>query len=306
MDIQYDEEKKESCAEEAEEIGKNLADGDDGYESEEEDEEVVDLPSELAAQLDSSTYASEEALQSALDSAGIGDLPIILVKGKPRLIMPSDQHNSFTSEYVSNFAVVWQRWGFASGTHKVHLPNGKSRDPDLSYWGYPRCSRNKVGVWVPAVRGSIPDVVIQFSWKNNQSYEEDAIDDMMNRGLEKDSGAPSTTRPAVGYLIKAKFSKKRTLAGAIKGSKTQDMVGLDIYRLPHGTTITDAKNTTNGAEKWTYSPGGQDRHIVITPAELGIIGIWAMLCGEYRIPVSDIYEEMNSYQKERQNNMLAV
>lgn len=164
MDPQCDEEKKESCVEEAEEIGEKLGDGDD-YESEEEDEEVVDLPSELAINLDS-TYASEEALQSALDNASIGDLPIILVKGKPRLIMKSDQSNSFTSAYVSNFAIDWRNWGIASGTHKIHLPNGKSRDPDLSYWGYPRCSRNKVGVWVPTVRCFVPDVVIQLSWKN--------------------------------------------------------------------------------------------------------------------------------------------
>jgi hypothetical protein len=98
MDLQQDEEKMESCVEEAEEIGEKLGDGDD-YESEEEDEEVVDLPSELAIQLDS-TYASEEALQSALDKAGIGDLPIILVKGKPRLITPSHQHNYFTSLFI--------------------------------------------------------------------------------------------------------------------------------------------------------------------------------------------------------------
>jgi hypothetical protein len=217
MDLQYDEVMKESCVEKAEEIGEKLGDGDD-YESEEEDEEVVDLPSELALQLDS-TYASEEALQSALDNAGIGDLPIILVKGKPRLIMPSDQHNSFTSKYVGNFVFKWGNWGSASGTHKIHLPNGKSCDPDLRYWGYPRCNRSKVGVWVPTVRGSVPDVVIQFSCKNKQSYEDEKIDDMMNRSLEVDGDPLSTIRPTVGYLIKAKFSKKRTLEGAIRAQK---------------------------------------------------------------------------------------
>jgi hypothetical protein len=133
---------------------------------------------------------------------------------------------------------------------------------------------------------------------------------MMNRSLEVDGGPLSTIRPSVGYLIRAKFSKKRPLEGAIKGSKTQDLTGLDIYRLPHGTTIMDAKNATNGAEKWTYSPDSQtdsqDRNIIITPAELGITGIWALVCGGYRIPVSQIYEQMNSYQKERQHDMLAV
>jgi hypothetical protein len=303
MDLQYDEEKKESCVEEAKEIGEKLGDGDD-YESEEEDEEVVDLPSELAILLES-TYASEQALQSALDNAGIGDLPIFLVDGKPRLIMPSDQHNSFTFRYVNDFAIIWRKWGCASGTHKIHLPNGRSRDPDLSYWGYPRCSRNRAGNWEPTVRDSVPDVVIQFSWKNKQSYEDDKIDDTMNLSLEVDGGAQSTIRPAVGYLIKAKLSKKRKLAGAIKGSETQDLIGLDIYRLPHGTTIMDAKNATNGAEKWTYWPGSQDRNIIITPSDLGITGFWALVCGEYRIPVSEIYEELNSYQKDRQLRKLA-
>lgn len=308
MDLQYDEEKKESSVEEAEEIGENLVDdGDD--QSEEEDEEVVDLPSELATALDS-TYPSEEALQYALDNAGIGDPPIIFVKGKPRMIMPSDQHNFFTSQYVDIFAMwsvtTWGRWGFCSGTHKIHLPNRKSRDLDLSYWGYPRCSHNNNGHWVPTVRDSVPDVVIQFSWKNKKSYEEDAIDDMMNRGLETDGGAPSTIRPAVGYLVKVKFLRKRALSGAIKGCKTQDIEGLDIYRLPYGTTIMDAESTTNGAEKWTYFPRGEGLNIVISPAELGITGIWAMLCGEYKIPLSEIYEEMNLYQKDRQRRGLAV
>jgi hypothetical protein len=229
-----------------------------------------------------------------------------LVKGKPRLIVPSDQHNSFTSEYVLDFGIDWRNWGSATSTHKINLPNGKSRDPDLSYWGYPRCSRTKLGNLMPTVRGSVPDVVIEFSWKNNQSYEEEKIDDMMNRSREVDGGPLSTIRPTVGYLIKAKFSKKRTLAGAIKGSKTQDLTGLYIYRLPHGTTITDAKNATNGAEKWTYLPEGPDCAIVITPAELGITGIWAMLCGEYIVPASEVYAKMNKCQKDRQLRKLAI
>ena len=69
---------------------------------------------------------------------------------------------------------------------------------------------------------------------------------MMNRGLETEKGPLSTTRPALGYLIQVLFSKKQTLPGAIsKGSQTQDMEGLDIYRLPHGTTLADARNPTN-------------------------------------------------------------
>lgn len=84
------------------------------------------------------------------------------------------------------------------------------------------------------------------------------------------------------------------------------MVGLDIYRLPHGTTISDAENLTNGAAKWTYKPGGQDCDIAITPLDLGITGIWAMLCGEYRIPASEVYAKMSKYQKDRQLRKLAI
>ena len=71
-------------------------------------------------------------------------------------------------------------------------------------------------------------------------YKEKALNDMMTKGLEQEGGTLSTTRPTVGYLIKVRFSKKRMLAGAIKGDKTQDMLGLDIYRLSHGTTVADA------------------------------------------------------------------
>ena len=37
-------------------------------------------------------------------------------------------------------------------------------------------------------------------------YEEEVLDDMMTKGLEKEAGAVSTTRPSVGYLIKVRFS----------------------------------------------------------------------------------------------------
>ena len=126
--------------------------------------------------------------------------------------------------------------------------------------------------------GSVPDVVIQFSWQNKYKYEEGAIDDMMNRALEKDHGALSTTCPTLGYLIKVKFSKKRTLPGADK--KTQDMEGLDIFRLPHGMTIADACDPNNpNASLYHYVPTGPEYHITITPGDLGITGFWALVCG---------------------------
>jgi hypothetical protein len=175
--------------------------GEEVSESEDDEcEELVVLPPEITKLLGEGdrdrVYESEEELEGVLAEAGVGDLRVVLVGGKPRLVIRSDQHNAITSEYVSEF--TWWgkgRWGFCSGTHKIHLPEGKSRDPDLSYWGYPRCIKNDDGSLKPTDSDSIPDVVIQFSWQNNKQYEVDAIDDMMNKGLESDHGAQSTTRP---------------------------------------------------------------------------------------------------------------
>ena len=156
------------------------------------------------------------------------------------------------------------------------------------------------------IRWTIPDVVIQFCWKNPRSYEEEAIDDMMNRGLEQQKGTPSTDRPRLGYLIKVRFSKKRTLPNAIKGSKTQDMEGLDIYRLAHGTTIADARDPNNpSADHWRYVAGGPDVYITIKPQDLGITGVWAAVCGEYKIKASVLFNGMNEYHTERQSDGLA-
>ena len=123
---------------------------------------------------------------------------------------------------------------------------GRSRDPeDLSYWGYPaRCHKNTDGNLVP-LEGSLPDVVIQFSWKNTVQYEFHAFNDIMNRALEKDHAPVATTRPTLGgYLIKVRFSRKRTLQGAIKGRNTQ---------------VDDALDPNNlNAVHWRYVPGGPD------------------------------------------------
>ena len=311
MDLLVGEEKKDATDATG---GIDERDGERDSESEDEEcQELVDLPPEIAKLVGGDrVYKSEEELQEVLTEAGVGDLRVVLVDGgKPRLVMPSDQHNAFTSEYAVEFInwcnTIWGKWGVCSGTHKIHLPQGKSRDPDLSYWGYPRCSTKKNGSLKLTDEGSIPDVIIQFSWQNRMSYEVEAMDDMMNRGLEKDHGTLSTTRPTLGYLVKVRFSKKRTLAGAIKGSKTQDMVGLDIYRLSHGTTIADAHNVNNpNAEVWHYAPGGPDRFIVISPHDLGITGIAAVLCGEYRIKASELFQSMQQYHTKRQSDGLAT
>lgn len=307
MDIKAEEEKKEGSEKVVRGNDTGSEDG-DGNETDSEDEELEDLPPEIAERLGDSLFDSEKELQDALVEAGIGDLPVVLVKGKPRLVMPSHQHNKFTTKYVTNFQYWtngrWGKWGCCSGTHKIDLSNGKTRDPDLSYWGYSRCDPT---CQEPLVEDSIPDVVIQFSWQNKMWYEEKALDDMMTLGLEKEGGALSTARPIMGYLIKVRFSKKRTLNGAIKGKKTQDMEGLDIYRLSHGTTLADARNPTNqNAELLKYTPNGQEVMIVIRPVDLDITGVSAMLCGEYTIRASEIFSQMERYQKSRQVRGLAT
>lgn len=227
---------------------------------------------------------------------------------------PSDQHNTFTTEYVIN-NIDWckssisGRWGCSSGTHKFHLSNAKSRRPDISFWGYPRCSKKPgTGILTPTNlgKGPIPDVVIQFSWKNKKSYKEDAIDDMMNLGLEHDHGAPSTVRPRLGYLIKVRFSRKQKLPASVKDSETKTRyIGLDIFRLTHGTTIRDAQVANNpNANHWRYVPGGTEIFITFSPQDLGITGFWALLCGEYKIKASDLFQEIRDEHTNRQSSGL--
>lgn len=55
----------------------------------------------------------------------------------------------------------------------------------MSYWGYPRCDPNGKE---PLLGDSIPDVVVQFSWQYRMWYEEKALDDKMNLGLENEKG----------------------------------------------------------------------------------------------------------------------
>jgi len=141
MDRIRGEEKKDATEET---IDKKGGGSDTGSEDDQDDcEELGDLPPEIAY-LSDQVFQSEEALQEALDSAGFGDLRVVLVEGKARLVMPSDQHNLITTSYVAHFTVSWgkNKWGVCSGTHKVHLLNGRSRDPDISFWGYPRCSKS--------------------------------------------------------------------------------------------------------------------------------------------------------------------
>lgn len=306
MSLQIGEEKKEATCT-GREGDCNWA-NEDTSDEEDEIEELGDLPQSIVERIGTS-FESEEALIAALVEAGVGDLPVILLDGKPRLVIPSDQHNAFTSRYDKKFSLFAKnRWGTSTATHKIHLSNGTSRDPDLSYWGYPQCRRDSEGLLEPIgiAKGAVPDVIIQFSWRNKAEYEENAIDDMMNRALTRDDG-DATTRPNVGYLIKVRFSRKRTLQGVRKGSRTQDVEGLDIYRLPHGTTMAHARDPNNTkASHWRYDPNGPKCFITITPGDLGITGVWAFLCGDYKIKASVLFHEMRQMQLERQRDGLAT
>ena len=290
------------------EIGEKGGGKDSESESKHDDcEELGDLPPEIEELVGGGReYESDDALQEALVEAGVGDLRVVLVDIRPRRVVPSNQHNAFTTDRVLDFN-YWakRKWGVSSGMHKSHLSNGASRDPDVSLWGYPRCSKKPESKQLRPTNdglGPIPDVVIQPSWQNKKSYEEDAINDMMNQGLEAENGVLSTTSPKLGYLIKVRFSKKRKLSNAsVRGAQTQDLEGLDIYRLTHGTTISDACDPNNpNADHWRYVPGGPEAYIVITPQSLGIAGSWAAWCGDYVTKASKLFREMDQLHTRRQ------
>ena len=146
----------------------NMGKGDkETEEKEEEEEELTDLPEELSVLIEYRVFCSSVELQSFLNEVSFGDLKVVLVNGVPHQVMPLDQHNGFTMQYLLYLSHKWakNRWGCASTTHKICIQNGGARKPDFSYWGYPRCRFNK-GTLVPKKDGLIPDVVIQFSWRN--------------------------------------------------------------------------------------------------------------------------------------------
>jgi hypothetical protein len=283
---------------------------DDNQDNNNEDLEPLDPDITKAIGGEDRTFVSDKELELELEKAGVGDLRVVLVDGKPFLRMPSEQHNDFTLKYTNDFNRWSQyRWGCCSSTYKIRLVDGRSsRDPDLSYWGYSRCEKNCER---PAEPGLIPDVIIQFSWKNTKTYEENAINDMMNFGIERPKDlVASATRPNLGYLIKVRFSKKRKLetvvattdavtgitTETIKTKDTQDITGLDIYRLAHGTSIA---NGTAVHER--YLPGGPEVWIVISAQDLGITDwFWAKVCGDYKIKASTIFHELDQqHQKLR-------
>ena len=257
-----------------------------------------DLPEELES-LRGRVFDTQDELLNQLERLGFGDLRVILDDdGKAYLFMPSDNHNEATSEVVRKFnkwAADWK--GCVTGEHNVIIDQSLSitpppkrqrrlREPDVSFWGFPKCGRTANGPLKPRPANPPnnfpklnPDVVIQFSWRNKKSYEYEALNDMMVRSAT----VPGDTPPRLGYLIEVRLGSSRNKAG------------FDIYKVPHGTTITDAENGRNGAQKSAYKVSGEDLVITITPLDLGIptTGFWdaihAMFCGDFKISMKELY-----------------
>jgi hypothetical protein len=106
-------------------------------------------------------------------------------------------------------------------------------------------------------------------------YEVKAINDMMNRS----AGDGNAVR--IGYLIKMDFT--------VNGKNNPPTAGLDIYKVPRGTTVANAIANANGAQHIVYTPGqAQDVPIVITASDLGVTGFWAYFLGSFKISVRNI------------------
>ena len=241
---------------------------------------TVGLPGELAA-LRGRVFESNQELQIELETLGFGDLPVELDgEGRAFFEMPSDEHNKATSWLTRRFT-LWakEKWGYATSTNTVKLNNLKTRLPDVSFWGYPRCQ------WKPELReldvkiGEVePDVVIQFSWKNGFDYEKAAIDDMMNRS----TGNGNAVR--VGYLIKMRFDN----------GERSPRTGLDVYKVPRGKTVSDAVANIGGASHFSYIPGQADVIVEIAPSDLGMTGFWAFFCGSFKFSIAKLWSLVES------------
>lgn len=289
------------------ESSKSVGDEDDYSFSEE-----LALPKELRG-LKEKVYEFEEDLESELRDRGFPDLPVVLEpkSGKARIRMPTGAHNKVTKEYVKFFEGAWK--GQASAVNSdnniyidVEQPGRRiyTREPDLAFWGPAKTTtKTRCGATIstpldldhPPERFSCrdqvesvnPDVVIQFSWKNGSSYEQEAIDDMMNRALVKYNPPQSNNSPPrVGYLIKVRTNaKKRTSDNRLI------LRAIDVFKIPHGSTYNDAINNRNGASYSRYEPGGPEVLVRITPSDLGDTSTPAP--PTFEIKVSELFDDLS-------------
>lgn len=231
-------------------------------------------------------------------------------QGKARLRITSGAHDTVTDGYTREFNSNWgkNRWGVAvDGSTNVFiqpLPGRKltRRKPDIAFWGYRKCERNKRGTLNPKSLDTPPkifrnareqkermnpDVVIQFNWGNEEGYEVEAINDMMNRvHTFYVPDQPDNEPPRVGYLLKMRTDRRKRTHNDRKVLRK-----LDVYRIPRGTTFDDAKNNGNGASHFSYSSGQVDVTIEVTAQDLGIQGFWALFCQTpFRISAKEIFD----------------
>lgn len=281
----------------------------------EEESDFHVLPSDVAALVGGADrrYKDEKELQEVFDQNGLGDLNVVLVDGEARLVMVKHQHNLFTSEYLQDLIESHGKWMKISGTNHVEIGvqgEKRIRQPDLNFWSYKRLVYDAIAKKkILPTDSEIPDVVVQFSWRNTKGYERGAIDDLMRYGLDREGGQVSQQYPRLGYLIKVKMSRKRTLVGGIM---TYDLEGVHVYRQPHGTTMADAEASRNGAKSWYYCPTdpqfSREVVVTITAGDIGITGLEAWYfektVGNIELKISDVFSRMNHNQIKRQNRGL--
>ena len=271
--------------------------------------DLEDLPKELS-DLANKTYDFRDELDADLIRRGFGDLPVVIdpKSKKPRLRMTSGAHNMVTREYTKAFNQEWgkNRWGVADQNTNIliqALPGRLEtrRQPDIAFWGYDKCELNKRGRLLPKDLASPPeihetreqiecvnpDVVFQFSWGNTMGYAVEAIDAMMNRPLVVHvPDQPNNEPPTLGFLVKVRTHRRK---------RTHDdrkiLTKIDVYRIPRGATVEDAKANRNGACHAAYIPGQQDVILEVTAQDLGIKGFWARFCrSPFTISAKAIYE----------------
>ena len=285
--------------------GKDLEKEHDGSDS--EDGELVDLPKELSDLL-AKTYDFLDELDADLNSRGLDDLPVVIdpKSKKPRLRMTSGAHNKVVGKYIRAFDRCWgkNRWGVATGKTNIYIQAQPGRlvtrrRPDIAFWGYDKCELSKFGVLMPKDLATppkihetreqtacvYPDVVFHFSWKNTMGYEVEAINAIMNRALVVPE-QPNHEAPTLGFLVKARtHPRKRT------HDNRKILTQIDVYRIPRGATLEDAKANRNGACYAAYIPGQQDVILEVTAQDLGIKGFWARFCrSPFTISAKAIYE----------------
>jgi hypothetical protein len=285
------EEKKEGpWLEDLEVARKEEGFGSAGLESD-DDPDLHDLPKELRGLRDQA-FEFEDELQSLLVSRGFGDLSVVLDPNtkKARFRMTSGAHDEVTREYTADFNEDWKGLAKAAdGTCNIFIQPlpGRAitrRKPDIAFWGPAKCTtvvrpgrpnrlRIKHLVLPPMIHSKTreqievvnPDIVFQFSWGNGEGYEVEAINDMMNRALVAYPHAqPDNSSPNLGFLIKVRTKAKRNAAGH------KIIRGVDVYRLPRGTTFADAKANRHGATHVIYTPGQADVTVEVTAQDLGI------------------------------------